>query len=88
MSSRVNGLNRSLLTLLGVLLLAAAGWDWPTASLHSATGSTPRSPRPAQFGSRPAWFWWAVAGVCLLIALLALVLLLAQLRTTGSVPST
>lgn len=82
MSARVNGLNRTLLTLLGLLLLAAGGLGLAYSFGAFGDGQHPLVPRGMRdFATDQPWFWWAVAAVCLLIALLALVWLLAQLRT-------
>lgn len=82
MSARVNGLNRSLLTLLGVLLLAAGGLGLAYSFGAFGDGRHPLVPEGMRgFAADQPWFWWAVAGACLLIALLGLVWLLAQLRT-------
>jgi hypothetical protein len=82
MSSRVNGLNRTLLTLLGLLLLAAGGLGLAYSFGAFGDGAHPLVPRGMRdYAQDQGWFWWAVAGACLVVALLALGWLLAQLRT-------
>ena len=84
MSSRANVINRVVLTVLGLLLVAAGGlglalsagvfgaWRATYPVLHQEVSTFP--------DGRP-WFWWAVAGGLLLIATLALLWLLTQLKT-------
>lgn len=82
MSSRVNGVNRTVLTLLGLLLLAASGLGLALSFGAFGDGDRPVLPQPMRdFAKDQPWFWWAVAAVCLLLALLGLRWLLAQLRT-------
>lgn len=82
MSSRVNGVNRSVLTLLGLVLLAAGGLGLAYSFGAFGDGEHPLVPQGMRdFTQDQPWFWWAVAGGCLLIALLALRWLLAQLQT-------
>ena len=81
MSRRVDTANRTVLTLLGLLLLGGGGVGL-AASFGAFGDPPPVLPAPARrFEDDQPWFWWALAGVCLLIALLALRWLLAQLRT-------
>jgi hypothetical protein len=81
MSRRVDTANRTVLTLLSLLLLGGGGVGLAASS--GAFGDPPPVlPEAARtFEDDQPWFWWAVAGVCLLIALLALRWLLAQLHT-------
>lgn len=87
MTTRSNGVNRTGLTLIG-LLLAAAG----VSGLLLSTGvfgpdlvSSPVLPDLVRrFAADTPWFWWAAAAVCLLLALLGARWLLAQLRTDRS----
>jgi hypothetical protein len=84
MSGRANVLNRVVLTLLGLLLLAAGGLGLAlSAGVFGARRATqPVLPREVStYPSGRAWFWWAVAGVLILTAALALLWLLAQLKT-------
>ncbi|CCH89259.1 conserved exported protein of unknown function [Modestobacter italicus] len=82
MSSRVNGVNRTLLTSLGVLLLVSGGLGLAYSFGAFGDGQHPLVPQGMRdLAADQPWFWWAVAAVCLLIALLALSWLLAQLRT-------
>lgn len=84
MSTRVNGTNRAVLSLLGLILLAAGvlglvlslggfGTDLP--------GSTVLPDQLSRLAADTPWFWPAAAAACLVIALLGLRWLLAQLRT-------
>jgi hypothetical protein len=82
MSARVDGVNRALLTLLGLVLLAAGalGLAWSfNAFGHGRHPLLPLGMR--DFARHQHWFWWAVAAACLIVALLALRWLLAQLHT-------
>ncbi|MCA0144003.1 alkaline shock response membrane anchor protein AmaP [Blastococcus sp. LR1] len=82
MSSRVNGVNRTILALLGLLLLAAGGLGLALGFGAFGDGDQPVLPQPVRdFARNQPWFWWAVAAVCLLLALLGLRWLLAQLHT-------
>ena len=81
MSRRVDTANRTVLTLLGLLLLGG-GAVGLAASFGAFGDPPPVLPGAARrFEDDQPWFWWALAGVCLLIALLALRWLLAQLHT-------
>ena len=81
MSARVDTANRAVLTLWGLLLLAAGGLG--LALGFGAFGQAPPVLPEAvrSFAAGRPWFWWAVAAVCLLLALLGLRWLLAQLHT-------
>jgi hypothetical protein len=81
MSRRVDTVNRTVLALLGLLLLG--GGALGLAASYGVFGDPPPVlPEPARrFEDQQPWFWWAVAGGCLLVALLALRWLLAQLHT-------
>ena len=84
MSSRANVVNRMALTVLGLLLVAAGGLG---LALGAEAFGASRATYPvlaqevSTFPDGHPWFWWAVAGVLLLIAVLALLWLLAQLKT-------
>lgn len=83
MSSRVNGVNRAVLILLGLILVSAGvlGLTLGLGAFGDARASDPvLSPRVRSFSADYPWFWWAVAGACLLVALLGFWWLLAQLR--------
>lgn len=84
MSSRGNAINRAVLTVLGLLLLAAGGLGLAlSVEVFGARRATyPVLPQEVStFPDGRPWFWWAVAGVLLLIAVLALLWLLTQLKT-------
>lgn len=82
MSARVNGVNRTVLALLGLVLLAAGGLGLAYSFGAFGTGQRPVLPQSMRdYASDQGWFWWAVAGVCLLLALIGLWWLLAQLKT-------
>jgi hypothetical protein len=83
MNPRVDALNRVLLGLIGALLLAAGGLGI-AAGAGAFHGHSDRRVLPAgvrDFARTTNWFWWAVAAVCLVVAVLALRWLLDQLRT-------
>ena len=84
MSSHANGINRVVLTLLGLMMLAAGalGLCLGAGVFGERRASEPVLPQDVSTypDGRP-WFWWAVAGILLLIAVLALLWLLAQLKT-------
>ncbi|CAN5541446.1 hypothetical protein BH18ACT8_BH18ACT8_10040 [soil metagenome] len=84
MSARGNVANRIVLAVLGLLLLAAGGLG---LALSVGTFGAWRATYPVlpeevrTFPDERPWFWWAVAGALLLIAVLALLWLLTQLKT-------
>ena len=83
MSRRVNGVNRAVLFLLGLLLALVGGLGLATSlgAFGVARASSPVLPRQARnFAADMPWFWWAVAAACLLLALLGARWLLAQLQ--------
>ena len=84
MSGRANVINRVVLTVLGLLLLAAGALGLAlSAGVFGARRAT-RPVLPPEVSTYPSgrpWFWWAVAGVLVLTAALALLWLLAQLKT-------
>ena len=84
MSSRANVINRVVLIVLGLLLLAAGGLGLAVSlgAFGAWRATYPALPRAVStFPDERPWFWWAVAGVLLLVAVLALLWLLTQLRT-------
>ena len=83
MNPRVDAVNRAMLTVLGLLLLAAGGFG-----LAAGVGAFPGPADPPvlsgevrHFAATTPWFWWAAAGVSLIVAALGLLWLLAQLRS-------
>lgn len=82
---RPDRLNRLWLTILGLLVLAAGVYGFLRS--YGAFGRRRRTgpildPQLQRFvADHRSWFWWAAAGVCVLIALLALLWLRAQFRT-------
>lgn len=82
MNPRVDTANRAMLSLLAVILLAAGGLGLALSFGAFGDGNRPLLPEGMRrFAQEQPWFWWAVAAVCLLLALLALRWLLAQLST-------
>jgi hypothetical protein len=84
MRTRADVANRVVLLLLGLLLVVAGGLGL-ALSAGAFQDWRARSPvLPDQLHTFPdeqPWFWWAVAGAALLLALLALWWLASQLRT-------
>jgi hypothetical protein len=84
MNRRANVINRVVLTVLGLLLLTAGGLG---LALNAGAFGESRADEPVlpeevrTFPDGRPWFWWAVTGALLLIAVLALLWLLAQLKT-------
>lgn len=87
MSRRANVINRAVLTVLGLLLVAAGGLGLAISlgafGARSATYPALREDLRTFPDTRP-WFWWAVAAILLLIAVLSLLWLLTQFRTDRS----
>jgi len=84
MSSRANVINRVVLTVLGLLLLAAGGLGLALSvgAFGAWRATYPVLPQEVStFPDGRTWFWWTVAGVLLLIAVLALLWLLTQFKT-------
>jgi hypothetical protein len=84
MSARGNLANRIVLTVLGLLLLAAGalGLALSIGIFGARRATYPVLPEVVRtFPDEHPWFWWAVAGALLLIAVLALLWLLTQLKT-------
>lgn len=79
-----NVVNRVVLTVLGLLLLAAGGLGLALGlgAFGESLADNPLLPEQvATFADGRPWFWWAIAGALLVIAVLALLWLLTQLRT-------
>jgi hypothetical protein len=84
MSRRANVINRVVLTVLGLLLLAAGGLGLALSvgAFGAWRATYPVLPQEVStFLDERPWFWWVIAGVLLLIAVLALLWLLAQFKT-------
>ena len=84
MSAGVSGVNRVVLAVLGLLLVVAGGLGLALSAeaFGSDRSSQPVISRAVQtFPADHSWFWWAVAGGCVLIALLTLRWLVLQTRT-------
>ena len=87
MSARASIVNRIVLAVLGLLLLAAGGLGLARGigTFGARRAESPVLPEAVRtFPDGRPWFWWAVVGVLLLIAVLALGWLLAQLKMTRS----
>lgn len=82
MNDRINGVNRAVLALLGLLLLAGGGLGLAWSFGVFGSGRHPLLPPAVSdvFRTR-SWIWWVIAVACLVLALLSLRWLLAQLRT-------
>src|SRR4051812_48765032 len=82
MNSRVDTLNRIVLAIVGLVLVAAGGLGIAAGAGAFDAAHAPLLPRGVRdFASTTTWFWWVVAAGALIIALLALRWLLDQLRT-------
>jgi hypothetical protein len=82
MNTRVDALNRVVLTLIGLLLFAAGGLG--LAAGAGAFGKAKGQLLPGNvrdFARTTNWFWWVVGAGALIIAVLALRWLVDQLRT-------
>ncbi|MBA2699773.1 MAG: alkaline shock response membrane anchor protein AmaP [Nocardioidaceae bacterium] len=85
MNSGVDRVNRTLLVMVGLLLLLAAvaalalGWGW----FGGTTAGEPVIPDAfSTFIRNNPWYWWAVAALCVVVALLMLRWMIAQLHTS------
>ena len=84
MSHRANVINRVVLIVLGLLLLAvgALGLALSIGIFGSRRATDPVLPQSVStFPHGRPWFWWALAGVLLVIAVLSLLWLLTQFTT-------
>jgi signal transduction histidine kinase len=84
MRSRADTANRIVLFLLGLLLLVTGGLGLALSlgAFGDSRATSPVLPEEVRtFPDDQPWFWWAVAGIALLTAILALLWLVAQLRT-------
>ena len=82
MSSRVDTINRTVIVLVGLLFLVAGGLGLAYGSGAFGAGERPLLRQGMRdFAQDQPWFWWAVAGGCLLVALLGLRWLLSQLHS-------
>jgi len=85
MNRRANVINRVVLTVLGLLLLTAGGLGLAVSVGALGESRADNSVLPQEVSTFPdghPWFWWAVTGALLLIAVLALLWLLTQLKTS------
>ena len=84
MRGRADTANRIVLFLLGLLMVAAAGLGLALSlgAFGDWRATYPVLPEEVRtFPEEKPWFWWAVAGIALLTAVLAVLWLVAQLRT-------
>lgn len=84
MNSRANVINRMALTMLGLLLVAVGGLGLAVSGGAFGAWRETEPVLPEEVSTFPEgrpWFWWAMSGALLLIAVLALLWLLTQLRT-------
>ena len=87
MSRSGNVINRVVLTALGLVFLAAGGLGLAlSVGVFGAWRATyPVLPQEVStFPDGRPWFWWAVAGVLLLVGVLAIAWLFVQLQTDRS----
>jgi hypothetical protein len=84
MRGRADTANRIVLFLLGLLMVAAAGLGLALSlgAFGDWRATYPVLPEEVRtFPEEKPWLWWAVAGIALLTAVLAVLWLVAQLRT-------
>lgn len=85
MTSRVDRTNRAMLILLGLLFVlgGATGLALGLRAFGRSTAATPViSASMSNFVAGHGWFWWAVAALAVIVALLTLRWLFAQLHTS------
>ena len=85
MSSRVDQANRTLLILLGLLLLlgGGAGLALSFGAFGAQNAATPViADELSRFIADNWWYWWAVAALATIVALIMVRWLLAQLHTS------
>lgn len=85
MKNRIDGVNRTVLALLGLLLVAAGGLGLAVGLgvFGSQRPSLPLLPDPLrEFAAEQPWLWWAIAAACVLLALIGLRWLAAQVITS------
>jgi hypothetical protein len=81
--ARVNATNRTVLALIGLVLMAAGvgGLLLSFTLIANGTGRWPVVPDPVvEFATGTSWLPWAAAAAAVVIALLGLLWLLAQFR--------
>ena len=78
--------NRAALTLFGLLVLLAGAFGLTASAGGLGTAYARRvllaNQASTYIGAHGSWFWWAAAGACLLVALIALRWLTALLLST------
>ena len=84
MSIRADHINRAVLCLLGLILMAAGGVGLALSLGAFGAWRATYPVLPLMVSTSPdgrPWFWWAVGAVLFLIAVLALLWLLTQFKT-------
>jgi hypothetical protein len=86
MPTRIDRVNRFLLAAIGLVLIVGGGL---VLALGISLFGSSRADQPVipagvtAFIQENPWFWWAVAALCVVVALLALRWLIAQLHTSS-----
>jgi hypothetical protein len=86
MPTRIDRINRFLLAAIGLVLIVGGGLVLALGMSLFGSGRADQPVIPAgvtTFIRDNPWFWWAVAALCIVVALLTLRWLIAQLHTSS-----
>lgn len=85
MKNRIDRINRALLAVVGLLLVVAGALviALGTSLFGGRADKQVIPPSVSTFIRDNSWYWWAVAAMCVLVAVLMLRWLFAQLQTSS-----